>query len=151
MAGKNYKRVIKGDDLPEIIENFEKLKTELPEILANHAKNHFLKGFRNQGGATDHSLGGWKSLSKSYQEYKYRNNKKRNILTLTGDLKNDIKRRKATFARTILGTENIPYAVKHNEGKGGMPKREFIGDSKKLYKSLEKEIKTELDLVFNVK
>ncbi len=37
------------------------------------------------------------------------------------------------------------YARRHNEGLEGMPKRQFIGDSKTLFNNIKKEI----DRLFN--
>ena len=37
------------------------------------------------------------------------------------------------------------YALRHNEGLKGMPKRQFIGDSKTLFNNVKKEI----DRLFN--
>jgi len=40
------------------------------------------------------------------------------------------------------------YAKRHNEGLDGMPKRQFIGNSKTLEKNIEKQLTFHLDKIF---
>lgn len=40
------------------------------------------------------------------------------------------------------------YAKRHNEGKDGMPKRQFMGESKTLTKNIERELTQQLDKLF---
>lgn len=111
-------------------------KRELPRILINQAKNHFLKGFRKGGYQTDASGGGWRPRKDSRTTGA--------ILVDVGDLRADIQVRKVSFSRSVLGTRNIPYAARHNEGLAGMPKREFIGESLRLEREQIKTIERAL-------
>jgi len=72
-----------------------KLKnSKLPVILANMAKNHFLEGFEKGGGMTD--FGNW--AEKLY------NPRGKKILVDTGRLRRDIKVRKKTWKRIVVGS-----------------------------------------------
>ena len=51
-----------------------------------------------------------------------------------------IKIRRKTINSITIGTTGVPYARRHNEGLDNMPQREFIGDSDKLFKDIEKVI-----------
>lgn len=116
-------------------QKLEKLKEELPVILGNEAQNHFLKGFKNQGGQTDASKRGWR-----------RNNGTPTHLVQTGVLFSNIQRRKTRFGRTVVATsaKTKKYAYKHNRGVEGMRKNEFIGESTDLREKLDKLIKLEI-------
>lgn len=56
--------------------------------------------------------------------------------------------------RISLGSKQVsfytakPYAERHNEGKDGMPKRQFMGQSNYLNEQIGKKISTELDKIF---
>lgn len=130
----------------KILANFKKLEQHLPVILGNEAENHFVEGFKKGGGQTD--AGKWKPRKRED-----RKRPGRAILVDKGILRNDIKRRKTSFKRTVVSTINTDYAVIHNEGGQGlafgkhsftMPKREFIGKSKKLNEKTVKIINNEL-------
>ena len=134
-----------------------KTRYEAMQIVADETKNHFVKGFRTEGGQTDASKAGWKARKDNT------GGEGRNILTGHGggDLARDIDVKKVSANTAIIGTSRIPYAATHNEGlvvperrarlkkslhwmSGGqdvfaksakaftMPKREFIGPSKEL-------------------
>ena len=137
----------------------------IPRLLANEAKNHFLKGFRrgaNRGGGfTDASRGGWEQR-KTFLKGKgsgHRKSKGKGILIQSGTLRRSIKVIEAKFRRIIIGTKDIPvkgkgdvstgdYAKRHNEGLAGMPKREFVGKSRVLQKRLRVILIRELDKAF---
>ena len=134
----------------------DRLKNDLPVILANEAQNHFLEGFEKNGGQTDASAGGWRPRRPARSRKARQRNKGRNILVESGDLRADIKRRYTSFRRTVVGTKNIPYAAIHNEGLQGraygkynfrMPKREYIGKSRKLDKKSTFTINRELNKI----
>ena len=103
---------------------FKRLKRSLPPALANVAKNQFLEGFRKGGGQSVKSLSGWRQRKRAAPG--------RAILVESGALRADIRVRKTSFNESIVGTQNIPYAARHNEGLAGMPQREFIGESSTL-------------------
>lgn len=115
---------IKGD-LPDP-KSFKNDFKALPMRLANHAKNHFLKGFKRNGGMTNESRGGWPRRRSGSQR-----NRGRSILVDTGALRRSIKVYKVSHNISAVGT-GIHYGKYHNEGKRPQPKREFIGDSDQL-------------------
>ena len=119
---------------------FDKFQKEIPILLANQAEQHFKEGFRKGGFQTDKSRQGW-------PERKGGRDRSRAILVKTADLLNDIKRRQVNKKRVVVGTRNIPYAERHNEGLSGMPRREFIGDSKELDRKNKRLIERELKKV----
>lgn len=127
--------------IKENVVAFEKLKVEAPIIVANIAMNHFLEGFRNGGGQTNASKGGWPKRKKE--------DKGRAILVKSGDLRDSIHKKVVSFNQITIATKQIPYARRHNEGLSKMPKREFLGNSSnlnqkiggKLYRMVQKVMK----------
>jgi len=120
-------------EFKENLRDFTIFKRKVPNLLAENTVNHFQEGFRRGGYQTDNSSSGWNKRKAGAK----RNT--RAILVDSGLLHRDIKKRIATFKMIIVGTSNLTnaYADRHNRGLSGMPKREFIGDSKKLDKSNE--------------
>lgn len=121
-------------NIPDLNRVTARLKRELPPVIANKAKNHYLEGFRRGGGQTDNSKTGWKAR-KSMD--KQRGN--RAILVKSGALRNDLDVRKTTFHEITLGTQDTVYASVHNNGEMSgrgagfqMPQREFLGRSRIL-------------------
>jgi phage gpG-like protein len=96
------------------------------------ALNHFKGSFRNQG-FTNTVLRKWTGRKRQER------GRQRAILVKTGRLKRSVRVVRKTLNSVTLGSD-VPYAIVHNEGQGKMPKREFIGDSKKLEKLLIKEL-----------
>lgn len=134
--------------LKEQANGFKRLMRILPVILGNEAENHFKEGFRTGGGQTDASAGGWKPRKRET-----RLTRGKGILVGRGDLMRDIKRRKTSYGRAIVSTQDTIYANIHNEGLTGkafgkhpfkMPKREFMGKSKKLETKMNEIIVKEL-------
>ena len=124
----------KKSTIPDLTKVTAKLKRDLPLLVANKAKNHYLEGFRRGGGMTDKSRGGWKQRKKADKQ-----RGRRAILVKSGALRNDVDIRKTTFEEIILGTSDTIYADVHNEGlRAGrgtgfnMPQREFLGKSRAL-------------------
>lgn len=120
----------------------------------------FREGFRTGGGMTDDSEGGWKPSKKL--NGKRQEQKKGSMKTLvdTGKLQKSVKA-KVISKYKIEITTKLPYAAIHNYGghirqyrnpeKEGsqsyfidadMPKREFIGDSRRIQGRVVKKIKT---------
>lgn len=129
---------------------FRLQKQTLPKILANEAKNFFLEGFR-KGGFTDNGFKKWaprfKRLSRTLVSRTER--EPSNLIGAgSGKLRRSIAVRIATFLRIVIGTSGIPYAARHNLGLKNMPQRQFIGDSKRLERELERRIFKEMDKVF---
>lgn len=142
------KRIGKGFEFKKNQQKFNTLKLTAPKVIANNSLNWFLEGFRKGGFQTDASKSGW-------QPRKPRKNEsggRRSNLIKTGALRRDFKVLKAVFGKIVLGTRNIPYANRHNEGITDrlgrqMPKREFAGDSKKLNEDNVKVLEKMLDKV----
>ena len=137
------KRIGPGFELDKSMRRFNQFKQTAPRIIANNSLNWFLKGFRKSGGQTDDSKSGWEARQPSAKR-----NAGRGILVDTGALRRSIKVFKANFKEIIIGTTGIPYANRHNEGLKGMPKREFIGDSKGLDSDNKKTLVKMLTKVF---
>ncbi|MDH4127163.1 MAG: hypothetical protein OEV44_00305 [Spirochaetota bacterium] len=127
------KRIGKGFELNKSKQKFDAVKLTAPKIIANNSLNWFLEGFRKGGYKTDASKNGWQTRKPRKNE----SGNQRATLIKTGALRRDFQIIKAEFGKIILGTKNIPYAVRHNEGITDrlgrkMPKREFAGQSKEL-------------------
>lgn len=127
----------------QIIEGVEKAKDELPRLLANQAQNHFAGSFKR--GGWDGTP--WKEVKRRQEgtpEYKYPKRKglsrrTKPILVQSGQLRRAVSMsaRVVTWQKILLVVD-LPYAERHNEGKDGMPKRQFMGHSSVLqYKQVE--------------
>jgi len=121
---------------------FKLSKSKMPLIIANDAKNHFQKGFRQDGGQTD--KGKWRPRKHNPK------GKRRGILIgrKGGRLWRSIGVIGATFSRIEVGSRGIIYAARHNEGLDGMPQREFLGKSKVLDAKTKETIRKEIRKVF---
>ena len=116
-----------------------KLKAEetLPAKLGNGAVKFFRSNFDREG-FLDRSVSKWKR-----RKYKPRGGQKK-ILTVSGRLKRSIRRLQTSWGRIVIGSKDVIYAERHNEGLAGMPKRQFIGESNTLEKALKKRIEKEI-------
>jgi phage gpG-like protein len=121
----------KGIQLANLIER------GLPKILGNEAVNFSKKAFR-QGGWTDKKFKAWKPRKIE--------DPGRAILVQTGDLRRSIV--KTVGNKKVLISTNVTYAAKHNFGKG-LPKRQFMGESKTLEKNMQKTVQEEVDKILN--
>lgn len=130
-------------NIPDITARYRRLIATLPRLVANEAKTHYVRGFRTGGKQTDASIGGWAPRKK-----KSRNKTRRAILVRTGQLFGDVDVRSASMKRIILGTHSTNYASYHNEGTENMPKREFLGPSRKLDVKLMRIINKEFKKAF---
>lgn len=119
----------------KIIE-FRLLQRNLPAVIGNMAKRHFVQSFRD-GGFTDAALDPWEQRKRNPQTA-------RAILVKTGHLRNSIRVRVATFDKIEIGSYGVPYAEFHNTGAGKLPKRQFIGKSKVLEKKIKARIQSEM-------
>jgi hypothetical protein len=117
-------------------------ESRLPIILANDAKNHFTKGFRQGGGQTDEGF--WKKRKVDPK------GGRRGILIgrKGGRLWKSIKTVMATFPRIEIASIGIVYSKRHNEGLDGMPKREFLGESRILNANIKAQIFGEIRKIF---
>jgi phage gpG-like protein len=120
------------------IRAFNALKTVLPVLVANDAKNFFFNSFRKQGWE-DEGVQRWAPRKSNV------NNKGRAILVKTGDLRKSLYVEQADWGKVRISS-NLPYSAIHNEGLKGkafgkhpfqMPKRKFMGRSRKLHNQLK--------------
>jgi phage gpG-like protein len=129
-------------EFDKVIKAMEQVKSELPRLLANQAQNYFASSFKS--GGWDGTP--WKEVKRRQEgtpEYKYPMRKglarrTKPILVQSGNLRRAVSMsaRVVTWQRIQLVVD-LPYADRHNEGKDGMPKRQFMGDSVVLH---EKQI-----------
>jgi len=138
-----------------IIDNFEKAKEELPEVLAKEAQDYFADSFKHQGWDGK----GWHEVQRRIpgtKAYKYPKNKgldrrTRPILTgTTGALRRavssvadnaEVSRQRHGFkVRLFIDPSAVPYANAQNSGTDRIPQRKFMGDSPELTKKLTKQV-----------
>jgi len=137
----------------QLKKNIEKMKKDLPIILANQAQNYFVDAFSKQ--AFDGK--GWKDVKrhdKTTPEYKYPialRARKLSSPILVGvyrgrsggalrrAVSNSIKR--ATFTSVLLQVD-LPYAAAQNQGNANLPKRPFMAKSAELTRQHREKIKT---------
>ena len=142
-------------NLDKSLRIFKIKKKELPRILGTKAVNFFKDSFR-KGGFTDTSFKQWTPRWKRLTRDRIsRTIRERANLIKSSDLFNAVRIIRANFNQIVLGTRGIRYAARHNEGQTDrlgrkMPKRQFIGRSRKLEADIEKRIRFEIDKVFNV-
>lgn len=136
-----------GQSLTKKIRGLKSLQRSLPVLVGETAKNFFQDSFRNQG-FTDSGLKKWKKR-------KGNTDPGRGVLIGkgSGTLRNSIRVKTATMKK-ILITSDLKYSAVHNyglktgRGKGfTMPKRQFMGKSKKLDGITVKLIKKEINKV----
>lgn len=111
-----------------IIELKKKYQNELKQFIddaQDESIKFFKKSFDNKG-FTDETLIRWKRRKKQ-QPW--------GLLNKTGTLKNSIRKLSKTKLSFSVGT-TLSYASYHNDGTNRLPKRQFIGDSRKLMRIL---------------
>jgi hypothetical protein len=116
----------------ELKQNIERMKRDLPIILANDSMNYFVKSWDDQGWDGE----AWQTPKRRIDgtpEYKYPKfrdlgRRTRATLVKTGTLRRAVSMsvRSQTFTSIRLVVD-LPYAARHNEGLDGMPKRQFFG------------------------
>lgn len=136
----------------------QKSLNDFVTIMGTDAKNHFVKSFRNQG-FEDETIQKWQPRKR--KSYRTRNGRvvddtNRAILVKTGDLRRSIRVISRSYRTIVLGSD-LPYAQIHNDGLNGlaygkhpfkMPKRQFIGHSKKLIDKLRDKLDKRIVNVF---
>lgn len=145
----------------KVLENFERTKRELPKIIANDAKNYFVKSWDAQGWDGV----GWKEPQRKVPGTKaYKYPKKgadrrhtRAILVGSGALRRAVATSIKMATWDMIKFEvNLPYAKIHNEGlklgrgTGNMPKRKFMGDSPILKKQIRAKVDTAISKIWAV-
>jgi len=128
--------------LGKAIGAFRLAKSTLPVVIANQSKNHFSKGFQQDGGQTD--KGFWQKRKKDPK------GGRRGILIgrKGGRLWKALKVVSSTFSKIEIAVTGIVYAERHNEGLDGMPQREFLGQSRVLDSKNRKIIVATLRKIF---
>lgn len=140
----------------------ETIKRRTVKVVAVTALNHCKDSFRNQG-FTDSQLEKWvepqrRQMDSEGADYKYdmakywggkravlysKADRTRAILVKSGDLRRSLKVVKAIWPVVQISSD-LPYAAIHNNGGpirgGAMPKRPFMGNSKKMEQAMVKEI-----------
>lgn len=141
---------VKGFNLNKVKAEYKFVKAKTPLKLANDIQTHFLRGFQRGGGSTDASIGGWTKRKTSRSARERKRSVGRALLVRSGKLRADIKKKKISSSKVIVGTSVIPYAGFINEGTPNMVQREFIGDSRILEAKITKRITREIDKMFKL-
>ena len=135
----------------KILKQIEAFKPQLNKIVdaaGVMAVNHFTKSFRD-GGFTDESLETWKPRKRAER------GKSRAVLVKSGRLRRSLRSRRFGVLSVKIMTD-VPYARVHNNGERSgrgrgfkMPKRQFIGYSGKLNRSIIAFIDKKIKAQFN--
>lgn len=126
-----------------LYKRLESVQNTLPTELAKAGTGFFISNFDKEG-FQDGTTQAWKTPLRRIAgtpEYKYPKKKglgrrTRKTLIKTGKLKRAVNKSvvEKSFKRIVWHVRDVAYAARHNEGLGGMPKREFIGTSRTLNK-----------------
>lgn len=122
---------------------FERLKKDLPFVIGNMAKRHFVKSFKD-GGFTDKTLNPWQSRKTRNSSDRRNPRRKRALLVDTGHMRGSIKVLSANFRRIRVGSEGIRYAKYHNDPKSARVHRQFIGRSTSLNNKIRSRVRKEV-------
>ena len=137
---------MKANESRKILNAQKKLQKKLIQfvtIMGVEAKNHFVKSFKNQG-FEDETVQRWEPRRMNDRGRKGN----RAILVKSGDLRRSIRVIKKNINSVTLGSD-LPYAQIHNDGLYGrawgkhrfkMPKRQFVGHSRKLIMKLRGDL-----------
>lgn len=126
------------------ISKFERLRFELPKIIANDSVRFFLDGFNKQG-FTDSAFAGWKPR-KGTQSGR---NATRKILVDTGALRRSVSNSVKTASWELIRFQvELPYAAYINKGTDKMPQRKFMGTSFQLRKENVEKIRKVINKIW---
>jgi phage gpG-like protein len=155
MAFKIVKKIRTG----LFVKRFKQQKRKLPKQIGNIALNHFLVSFRT-GKFNDYGAKQWKARGDGQPSrligYPDRRRKKPDGGS-GGALRGSLRVKSANWLQIKVGSYGIDYASIHNRGLRGkawgkhdftMPKRQFIGDSRKLNRKISKKINREIKSIF---
>jgi phage gpG-like protein len=149
-------------DFAEMQRKYKKLQTDTPRIAGTIAvkvmrENFAAQGFIEEGAQpsekwekrdekTDHGY----DTYKTYKGSVYSSSNP--ILKQTGNLRDAIAYKVEGENKVFIGVDinKVPYAQAHNEGWGDMPKRKFLGWSKKLGEEIKKRITKERSIIFSI-
>lgn len=123
-----------ANEARKLIQQQKNVQRQLKEFIVVagvEAKNHFVKSFSNQG-FTDETLVKWTPRKRNTDRGRY-------ILVKSGNLRRSIRIMSRSLNAITIGSD-LPYAAVHNDGgrirRGRMPKRQFIGSSAVLNKTI---------------
>lgn len=132
------------------------LKTSLPTVLGNECVSFFKASFRKQGWE-DEGLQRWKprkgEITRGVAKASKKSSGSRAILVQSGDLRNSIVVESANWGKIRIVSQ-LPYSAIHNEGGNGlawgknkfqMPKRKFMGRSRKLHNILRDKLERKIN------
>jgi phage gpG-like protein len=126
----------------------KKVKQAMKEaitIIANDAKNHYVKSFKD-GGFTDDTFKAWQPRKSK------KDNAGRAILVKKGDLRRSVNRTINLSQLRVIFKSDLPYSAIHNYGLQGrnfkMPQRQFIGKSAKVDKMAINILEKKIDILF---
>lgn len=133
----------------KVLANFERLKKDLPKVLANDGQRFFAESFKRSG-FENNTFQKWPEVqrrtpgTRAYRSAT-RSSRTRAILVKSGRLRREVSNsvKQVSFPRTVFRA-SAPYAVYHNEGTGRLPQRQFMGRSRKLETGFEKKIRSAL-------
>ncbi len=131
-----------GFNFKKKIAKFKATKKKLPVAVGAIAKSHYLKSFRDQG-FTDNTLSPWAKRKRPNRSDR-RNKANRAILVNRGHLRRSIRVVRAKWNRIEVGSTGIKYAKYHNQGKGRLPKRQFVGASKVMNRKIRARIRKDI-------
>lgn len=115
---------------------FKAFMNAYPRAIGQLVVNFSRENWKKQGYYADNSSN---FVNWSKRKRETRQSRGKSILVDSGNLRASVKQMKATPKQIIVGS-TLPYADKHNEGRGGMAKRTFINDNLILGKELEKSV-----------
>lgn len=115
---------------------FRAFTRKYPNAIAQIVVNFSRENWRKQGYYIENTSN-FKKWPKRKRETRFSEGKA--VLVSSGNLRASVKKISATPKQIIVGS-TLPYSDKHNEGRDGMPKRQFINDNLKLGKELEKSV-----------
>lgn len=130
---------MKAKDFVNRLKAFSSLNRTLPTIVGNHAKNFFVKSFKNQGFEYN-GIKKWQARKGEIgvgglARVKKKSDSSRAILVKTGNLRNSIRVESANMRRIKI-VSDVDYGKYHNDGTNKLPKRQFIGESETLKREL---------------
>lgn len=128
--------------------NFDEVKrrarsVKLDLILANTAKNEFLKNFKDEGFDGNK----WKKRKKTIGDKPILIGQKRGG-KLRKDVANSVSTGHSNGRNSYTLVVENEYAIYHNEGIGNMRKRQFVGLTKNLNTKLLLKVKQNYDMIW---
>lgn len=141
-------------NISKVKRNFERMQREIPIVIAQVSKNHFVENFKKEAWNGDKWITPNRKIEGT-KEYKYPKTKGLSrrtspILVRSGALRRDVSNsiQNATW-KSIRLVSNMPYSARHNYGLSGMPQRQFMGDSVQLRKKQKEVIKTKMNNIWH--